>query len=90
MADQANVKWMTVEATDMPKHLQAAWTRYRETADTERRKFEDAFTADARKSGAIPDGKALAFGYKWGKLSVAIVDPAKSAATPKFSFGKTK
>lgn len=37
-------------------------------------KFQDTFTAAARKAGNVPEGKTLKFHYGYGKVNAAVVD----------------
>ena len=54
------------------------------------RLFELAFVAEAKKAERIDQDISLAFGYRFGKLAVAKVDPKEvkpsAASKPKFSF----
>lgn len=43
--------------------------------------FETQFVAAARKKGAIDEGYTLAFGYRFGKLSVAKVPEQEARVT---------
>ena len=86
-----DVVWFEVDTTGMSKALQAKYAALKEAQAkvTEIRKdFEDHFIAAAKNSERIDAEVQLAFGYKFGKLSVAKVDKAKPKAStkPKFTF----
>ena len=52
--------------------------------------FEAAFITAARKAERIDGDISLAFGYRFGKLAIAKVDPSESrvnkSSKPKFTF----
>lgn len=76
--------WQTIDPTTLPVPIVKQYERYKEAyreMKAERKAFEDALSALAPAS----PGKRIAFGYNYGKLSIAVVDddakpaPAKGA-----------
>lgn len=61
------------------KEAQAA----NEIARKKFRAFEDALIADARKAKALDDEHTLKFGYRFGKIAVAITEAEKGAPKKK-------
>lgn len=83
--------WQTLDATKLPDDLLAAYELYTEAALAAReakKHFEDSMS----KAATLPKGKRLIFGYRFGKLSIAIVDaadkPAPKPAAPKQSLSE--
>jgi len=82
--------WITVDETsikgDTMKYLGAL--RKAQKAVTEAKKaFEESFIADVRKADRLAPDASLAFGYRWGALSVAKTTGTKAVSgKPKFSF----
>ena len=81
MATELN--WQTWDTTDMSAELTLAYEQYRELnrqAQAARELFEKSFLRDV----SLPAGKTLAFGYRFGRLSVAITEAStKSKPAPK-------
>ena len=50
-------------------------------AADKRREFEEAFIAQARKKNVIDDGQTLRFGYRFGKLEVAVEEVVPVSGT---------
>jgi hypothetical protein len=81
---------ISVETPALKKRLDTVRDLQKKLAD-ERKAFETQIIAKARKEGALEEGYTLAFGYRFGKISVAKVSEAetkapKAAAKPKFTF----
>lgn len=81
--------WINVDQDDMSKATLKAYGDYRDLqalANEARKAFEAEFVKGQR----APAGKRFAFGYKFGKLSVALVDddrPVK-VARPKLTLAE--
>jgi hypothetical protein len=71
-AEPAKAGWQSLDIATLSDDLQAAYYAYRKAQDAankSRLEFEAAMKAKIE----LPDHLRLAFGYKFGKLSVAIV-----------------
>ena len=95
MSDMQKLNFFNVDESTLKgetlKRLVALRKSQKATAEL-RAAFEESFIADTRKDEMIEASESLAFGYKWGKLSVAKIEAgdkkAKASTKPKFSFGK--
>ena len=79
-----DVKWTTVDVDSLPQEMKKLYAKYKAQyalMKEAREAFEDAFAGEV----SLPAGKKVAFGYKFGKLSVGVVDAGKAA-----NSGKTK
>jgi hypothetical protein len=92
MKDSSSLVWVNVDVDSLPKGLAAKYTALKAAQDAARKAkeaFESDFIALARKGDRLDADASLAFGYRFGKLSVAKTDnaPAKKADTkPVFRF----
>jgi len=64
----------------LAKRLDAVRLAEKDYKDT-KASFETQFVAAARKKGALDEGFTLAFGYRFGKLSVAKVPEQEQRVT---------
>ena len=64
----------------LAKRLDAVRLAEKDYKDT-KASFETQFVAAARKKGALDEGFTLAFGYRFGKLSVAKVPEREQRVT---------
>jgi hypothetical protein len=87
------LSWIEVDTDSLTPSLKERWGKYKKLMDEAKLAkddFEDLFITTARKSERIETDMSLAFGYRFGKLSIARVDPkaekAKASAKPKFAF----
>ena len=82
--------WLTIDMNDVSKAVRKAYEDYREVqalANEARKEFEKAYLA-AEKLEA-PAGKRFAFGYRFGKASIALVtDDKRPAAKPKMTLAE--
>lgn len=91
MANANEVTWMQVQLSDLNEKSHKLYDAYKaasqKTAEI-RKDFETSFIAQAKD--VLPDGMTLAFGYKFGRLSVATVpaEKPKAAAKNTFKLGK--
>lgn len=92
-ANKSDLAWLSVDLESLPADLQRKFSAYRK-AETEavnaKRTFEAAFIAAARKGKKVGNGETFAFGYRFGRLAIAVVED-QPAAAPKaakagFSF----
>ena len=83
---EKNLSWQEVdEATSVTGDIKVAYDAYKaaqKVAGDKRRGFEEAFIAEARKKKVIDDAQTLRFGYRFGKLAVAVdvADKPKTAS----------
>lgn len=87
------LNWFSVDEDSMSAALKGkyrALKKAQETARQAKEDFELAFVAEAKKAERIDADISLAFGYRFGKLAVAKVDPKEvkpsAASKPKFTF----
>jgi hypothetical protein len=84
--------WFPVEVESMSATLRKQYAELQAAQDKVKKlkaDFEDSFVVAARKADRIDSNLSLAFGYKFGKLSIAKVDKQAAKASsskPKFSF----
>jgi hypothetical protein len=92
MNDTKALVWFPVDVDSMPAAAKAKWAAYQKAsaaAKEAKEEFEATFVAAAKKADRIDANVDLAFGYKFGRLAIAKVDPdapKKASAKPKFSF----
>lgn len=75
-----DVTWKQVDVTTLSAPAQKLWSELKAKqaeARIAREAFEVALIATV--AGELPQGKRLAFGYKFGKLSIAVVADDKKA-----------
>ena len=87
------LNWFNVDEDSMSTALKGkyrALKKAQEAARIAKEDFEVSFVAEAKKAERIDADISLAFGYRFGKLAVAKVDPREmkpsAASKPKFSF----
>ena len=83
MAKDSNANWMDIDVETLSADAQTRYAAYKDAqrkAATLRTEFENLVNAQAQ----LPQGKKLVFGYRFGKLSAALVDddakPAKGSS----------
>lgn len=82
MTKDKDVKWMNVDVESLPAPIAKLYAKYKAQyalMKEAREAFEDAFAGEV----SLPPGKRVAFGYKFGKLSVGVVDAGKAKADAK-------
>ena len=86
---QTQAEWQELDVETLPEELQLAYNVYKEAA-REAAKLREAFESEMREAlaEAMPKGKKAVFGYRFGKLSMAVVDDdAPKAKTAKVGLG---
>lgn len=93
MENAKELNWFSVDEDSMSAALKAkyrALKKAQENARLAKEDFEVSFVNEAKKAERIDADISLAFGYRFGKLAVAKVDPKavkpSAASKPKFSF----
>ena len=79
----SELNWIEVSLENnaaLAKRLDAVRLAEKDYKDT-KASFETQFVAAARKKGALDEGFTLAFGYRFGKLSVAKVTEQEQRVT---------
>lgn len=87
---QENVTWVEIDPTTLEAKLNAAYETYKE-AQRKAAELRSAFEEQMNKAAELPEGKKLVFGYRFGKLSAAIVDDdrkPKAASPAKLSLSQ--
>lgn len=84
MANATNLVWNTIAVETLSKDAQAAYAEYKALYAT-MKKAREAFEAMVIKESGIPATSTLRFGYRFGKLSVAVdvADKPKAATSGK-------
>ncbi len=80
MTRNDNVTWTNIDPSSLPSNVKQLYYTYRdalEEANKARAAFEDS--ARSAFAGKTPKGKRIAFGYKFGKLSAAMVDAERES-----------
>jgi hypothetical protein len=92
-AIKTDLVWLTVDLESLPADLQRKFSAHRKAADeaqNAKRAFEAAFIAAARKGKKVGASESFAFGYRFGKLAIAVVEDnpetAPKAAKAGFSL----
>jgi hypothetical protein len=90
MAKDSNVVWNELDTSALSKELGAAYEKYK-VAQRAAAELRTAFESAVNDAAGLPEGKKLVFGYRFGKLSAAIVDDdgkgkAKAASPAKLSL----
>lgn len=88
------LEWINIDIDNMKNPaIKAKYKAFRKAQEAERlarEDFESTFIVEAKKAEHLDKEMSLAFGYKYGKLVVAKVDPQenkpRATAKPKFSF----
>lgn len=74
----ADVNWMDIAVSTLTDEAQVAYAEYKD-AQRKAAQLRQAFE-DAAVSGLdIPQGKRMVFGYRFGKLSAALVEDERKA-----------
>jgi hypothetical protein len=87
LKSDAKLDWKPVDVDSMPDNLRQLYTNYKEAqriASEHRAAFEDAACTPIGRLLSIKPGQDVAFGYRFGQLSVALTtkrtSPAKANA----------
>lgn len=86
MSDKNAAHWADIDVETLPVEAQVAYAEYKtaqRAAAALRATFEQTVTASLE----LPQGKRMAFGYKFGKLSAALVEDDRKASKPKQAKG---
>ena len=78
---EVQADWRELNPATLPEPILAAYETYKEAqrlAAEYREKFEAAMSSAA----ALPSGQRLAFGYRFGKLSIAVIPDDRPAKRP--------
>jgi hypothetical protein len=76
-ANKTDLVWLSVNVESLPADLQRKFAAHRKAADeaqNAKRAFEAAFITAARKGKKVGASESFAFGYRFGKLAVAVVE----------------
>ena len=86
------LEFMPVDVSCLPEALALKLQAYKaleEKAQEAKKTFEQGFIALLDKSGDIPDGMGIAFGYRFGGLAIAFkpIEAKKTSNKPMFVIG---
>lgn len=82
MTKDKDVKWTNVDTETLPPEMKKLYAKYKAQyalMKEAREAFEEAFAGEV----SLAPGKRVAFGYKYGKLSVGVVDAGKPKSDAK-------
>jgi hypothetical protein len=79
-AEASEPTWQNYDPATLPEDLQRHYYAYRQAADSAK-KARDLFESECNEAFDVGAGNRMAFGYKFGRLSIAIVRDAPR--TPK-------
>jgi hypothetical protein len=77
---EVKADWRAVDVDTLTDDLAAAHELYRE-ANRQAQQAREAFETAFRAAVPCPRGQRLAFGYRFGKLSIAVIPDDKPKAT---------
>ena len=82
--------WQEINPDTLPAQEAKLYRSYKDRqahASEARKAFESATSATLKAEGAIPTGKEVVFGHRFGKLSFGYADRT-AAKRDKYNFGK--
>lgn len=82
----SEAQWNDLDVADFSEATQAAYEVYK-VAQREAAKLRQAFEQAAQGEMAPPEGMRVAFGYRFGKLSAALVADERKPAKAKAKMG---
>lgn len=82
----SEAQWMDIDVATLSAEAQVAYSEYK---DAQRRAaaLREVFETTCVAGLEIPQGKRMVFGYRFGKLSAAIVEDDRKASKPKQAKG---
>jgi hypothetical protein len=89
MAKDTNAQWQDIDVTTLSAELQAKYEAYK-VAQRAAAELRTEFESAVNDASDLPQGMKLVFGYRFGKLSAALVkseDKPKVGAPAKQSLG---
>lgn len=74
--------WINIEVSSLTAEQQAAYEAYK-VAQRKAAALREAFETSVTASADIPAGQRMVFGYRFGKLSAAIVEDERKPSKAK-------
>lgn len=74
--------WVNIDIDTLTSEQQTAYAAYK-VAQRQAAALREAFETSVTESAGLPQGKRMVFGYRFGKLSAAIVDDDRKPAKAK-------
>ena len=87
--DNNKLDFMAVDTKSLPESLALKLMEYKkadEVAQNAKKAFEAGFIGLLERSGDIPDGQVVVFGYRFGGLAIAFKTAEAKKATSKPMF----
>lgn len=87
---QENVTWVEIDPTTLVVELAVKYETYKD-AQRKAAELRTEFESAMNDAAELPEGKKMVFGYRFGKLSAAIVDDdrkPKAASPAKLSLSE--
>lgn len=78
--------WQDIDVATLSVEMQTAYSEYKD-AQRKAAELRTAFEASVTAVLNIPNGKRMVFGYRFGKLSAALVEDDRKQAKPKQAKG---
>lgn len=82
MNDTSTAVWQDIDVTTLSDAAQIAYEDYK-TAQRKAASLRAEFEQTVIDGLPIPQGKRMVFGYRFGKLSAALVEDDRKASKPK-------
>jgi len=82
----ADAQWMDIDVGTLSAEAQAAYSEYKD-AQRKAAALREMFEQTAVAGMTMPQGKRMVFGYRFGKLSAALVDDDRKTSKPKQAKG---
>lgn len=86
MTTESEVKWADVDVTAFDATTQAYYTQYKD-AQRKAASLREQFETAARAGLPVPQGMLVVFGYRFGKLSAALVPDDRKPVKAKAQVG---
>jgi hypothetical protein len=83
---ESTAQWADIAVESLPVEAQVAYSEYK-VAQRKAAELREAFEQSVTASLELPKGKRMVFGYRFGKLSAAIVDDDRKPSKTKQAKG---
>ena len=82
MANNGDAQWFNIDTDSLSEGQQAAYAAYK-VAQRQAARLREAFEASVQDALAVPEGKRVVFGYRFGRLSAALVEDDRKPSKAK-------
>lgn len=84
MAQERTANWMDIDVETLPQAAQEAYAEYK-VAQRKAAALRETFETTLTGMMDVPQGQRVVFGYRFGKLSAAMVEDDRKPAKAKVS-----